>query len=123
MEGGSFIIPDDEKITHEILIRKKRYEASYFQEVGAIKMDTLAMQQQVVEELKKKFTEEELKTTDEKKREEIISYSRKIGLGIAFDLMAKKSVWFMINESGEYNKYYITMFYDNEYNHANGEDL
>lgn len=37
------------------------------------------------------------------------------------DFYSKKSVWFII--SGEYGKYYITMFYDNEYNRANGEDL
>ena len=33
----------------------------------------------------------------------------------------KKPVWFMISEN--YGQYYITMFYDNEYNRANGEDL
>jgi len=32
-----------------------------------------------------------------------------------------RSVWFKISES--YGKYYITMFYDNELNRANGEDL
>ena len=32
-----------------------------------------------------------------------------------------KHVWFRIFES--YGKYYITMFYDNKYNQANGEDL
>ena len=39
----------------------------------------------------------------------------------AMDISTKKSVWFMISES--YGKYYIIMFYDNEYNKANGEDL
>lgn len=33
----------------------------------------------------------------------------------------KKPVWFRICE--KYGKYYIAMFYDNEYNHADGEDL
>ena len=37
------------------------------------------------------------------------------------DLIAKKSVWFRINEMD--GGYYINMFYDNEYNRANGEDL
>ena len=32
-----------------------------------------------------------------------------------------RSVWFMIHS--EYGKYRIVMFYDNEYNHAQGEDL
>ena len=44
---------------------------------------------------------------------------------MAFDFsmkrIAMKPVWFMISE--HYGKYYITMFYDNEYNRANGEDL
>lgn len=38
-----------------------------------------------------------------------------------FEKIIKKPVWFMISEY--YGKYYITMFYDNEYNRANGEDL
>ena len=38
-----------------------------------------------------------------------------------FGLFSKRPVWFIISE--QYGKYYITMFYDNEYNRANGEDL
>jgi hypothetical protein len=34
---------------------------------------------------------------------------------------SKKVVWFMISD--HFGKYYITMFYDNEYNRADGEDL
>lgn len=37
------------------------------------------------------------------------------------DISLKKPVWFMI--SNAFGKYYISMFYDNEYNRANGEDL
>ncbi len=36
-------------------------------------------------------------------------------------MMFMKPVWFRICKF--YGEYYITMFYDNEYNHANGEDL
>ena len=35
----------------------------------------------------------------------------------------KRSVWFMINEGYLPGTYNILLFYDNEYNHANGEDL
>ena len=42
-------------------------------------------------------------------------------LGMGFDLISKKPVWFRIVE--HYGKYYITMYYDNEYNHVDGEDL
>ena len=37
------------------------------------------------------------------------------------DCFVNKSVWFTIGEL--YGKYYIAMFYDNEYNRAHGEDL
>ena len=37
------------------------------------------------------------------------------------DAMEKRSVWFMIYNN--YGKYRITMYYDNGYNRANGEDL
>ena len=35
--------------------------------------------------------------------------------------MTNNYVWFMIVEHA--GEYYITMYYDNEYNHADGEDL
>lgn len=122
-ENDSFIIPEDEKISHEMNIRNKRYEASYFQEFDVTKIDTTAMQQQIIEEVRKKYTEEELKDTNEELQKEIHSYTQKVTFSIAFDMMSKKTVWFMISDSGQYGKYSITMFYDNEYNHANGEDL
>ena len=37
--------------------------------------------------------------------------------------VTKKPVWFRIMKEEYGSKYYIAMFYDNEYNHANGEDL
>lgn len=44
-----------------------------------------------------------------------------MALDYSMKLVAMKPVWFMISEYG--GKYYITMYYDNEYNRANGEDL
>ena len=35
----------------------------------------------------------------------------------------KRPVWFRIAEGTRYKKFYIVLFYDNEYNRANGEDL
>ena len=37
------------------------------------------------------------------------------------EFVRMKSVWFMITE--HYGEYFINIFYDNEYNKANGEDL
>lgn len=61
-----------------------------------------------------KYTQEQLANSTEEIREDIMSY--------AMDLFSKKLVWFMISEE-EYGKYCILLFYDNEYNHSNGEDL
>lgn len=71
---NDFTIPEDEDISYEMLVHKKRYEASFFQLQGT---------------------------------ENDNPYNR--------------FVWFMIREFE--GKYYITMFYDNEYNRSNGEDL
>ena len=38
-----------------------------------------------------------------------------------YELFSKRSVWFLISE--KYGEYRISMFYDNEYNHSDGEDL
>ena len=46
----------------------------------------------------------------------------KMAQGQGSESLGKKVVWFMISKF-RYDEYYITMFYDNEYNHANGEDL
>ena len=45
----------------------------------------------------------------------------KMSVNYATEIISKKPVWFMISNSG--GEYYISMYYDNEYNKANGEDL
>ena len=108
-----YIIPEDEDISYEMAVNNKRYQASFYQ-----KPDSIAQQKNLENyrnSLLEKYTEEELSdsTTVNKFLLETMSY--------AWDILAKKSVWFMIFEfSGEY---YIVMYYDNVYNEANGEDL
>jgi hypothetical protein len=43
-------------------------------------------------------------------------------INLLMEIVPNKSVWFMINDRG-IDKYNIIMYYDNEYNKANGEDL
>ena len=65
-------IPDNEDISYEMIVNKKRYEAVFYQnpeETGLL----------------------------------------------------QRPVWFVINDF--YGKYYIAMYYDNEFNRANGSDL
>lgn len=76
---GNYIIDEDEDISYEITVNKKRYEAVFYQKAQGSDPDSV----------------------------------------LGFDV--NRTVWFMISDS--YSKYYITMFYDNEYNRANGEEL
>ena len=110
-----YIIPDDEKISYEMLVNKKRYEAAFYQ--MPIKIDTVSLAEKIKSKLASKYTEEQLSNPTEELQKEMIT----IGLSFMLEIYSKKSVWFMINEL--YGKYYITMYYDNEYNTANGEDL
>ena len=105
---GYELIPDDENISYEIGVKDKRYEAIFYQQ-PAVLSDTT----QLREKLMQKYTIEELANPTADMLKEFRDYM--------MELTSKKPVWFMISE--RFGKYYITMFYDNEYNRANGEDL
>ena len=112
-----FTLSDEEDISYEMTVHNKSYEALFYQVPNMEKADTLALQKKVRNELLSKYTEAELKNPSEEITKEIQNTAIKIGM----EMMFMKPVWFRICES--YGEYYITMFYDNEYNHANGEDL
>ncbi|MBQ8888771.1 MAG: hypothetical protein IJY59_04710 [Bacteroidaceae bacterium] len=116
-----FTIPSDEDISYEMLVNKKRYEAVFYQEPKEELVDTLALQQKVKEAVLEKFTKEQIENPTEEEKHDIQVAAGAAAIMYSWELMEKKSVWFMISEM--YGKYYITMFYDNEYNKANGEDL
>ncbi|MBR2457412.1 MAG: hypothetical protein IKB31_09730 [Bacteroidaceae bacterium] len=116
-----FTIPSDENISYEMLVNKKRYEAAFCQEPNMEMVDTIALQQKIKDAVFEKFTKEQIDNPTEEEKNEIEVAARAAALLYSWELMEKKSVWFMINEI--YGKYYISMFYDNEYNRANGEDL
>ena len=102
-----YMIPDDEDISYEITVHKKRYEAVFYQ-----KTDETFMAKQI-EAAFPQYTKEQLANPSEELRAEIVNF--------VTQYISKKAVWFMINEC--LGKYCITMYYDNEYNNANGEDL
>ena len=110
-----YIIPEDEDISYEMKVNNKRYEAIFYQ--NPVITDSLAMANELKEVFLQKYSEKDLENPTGDIKTEIT----KMTLSYAMDLMSKKPVWFMISEF--YGKYYITMFYDNEYNRANGEDL
>lgn len=112
-----FTLSDEEDISYEMTVHNKSYEALFYQVPNMEKADTLALQKKVLNELLSKYTEAELINPSEETKKEIKNTAIKIGT----ELMLMKPVWFkIVRVNGEY---YICMFYDNEYNHANGEDL
>ena len=112
-----YTISDTEDISYEMNVHKKNFDALFYQNPDMEKVDTLALQNKIREQLLKKYKPEQL----ENPTEEINQEAQAIAMSIGMDMIFKKPVWFRICE--HYGKYFITIFYDNEYNHANGEDL
>lgn len=114
---GQYTLSDSEDISYEMNIHKKYYDAMFYQNPNLEKVDTTAIQQRLREEILTKYTEEQLKNPTDDMKKDIQDAFVKVGM----DLLFKKPVWFRIIQL--YGEYYIAMFYDNEYNRANGEDL
>ena len=125
-------LSDNEDISYEISSNDKQYAAIFYQysKDAPEFSDILTLQKEYGEryakELKEylsQFTEEQL----ENPTEEMVENSKKIlnqsvqSVRKMNDLISKKVVWFTIG--GAYGKYYITMFYENGYNEADGSDL
>lgn len=108
-------IPDDEDLSYEMTVNNKRYEAVYYQQPEIT--DSIAFANEVQSTLLSKYTEEQLANPSEEMKQEVLEAT----FSYMMDLYSKKAVWFMINE--QFGEYYITIYYDNEYNHADGEDL
>jgi hypothetical protein len=104
-----YTIPEGEDISYEINVHKKRYDAIFYQ----LPTDTIALAEKLAPTLLSKYTKEQVVNPTEEIQSEIAEY--------LMEDCFKRPVWFHISDfCGEY---YITMYYDNEYNRANGEDL
>lgn len=95
-------IPDDEDISYEISVHKKRYDVSFHPKPELTDEIILAIKAK-----KESMTDEEYESYQTSWLLE--QYDRGI-------------VWFTITEYG-YNKYGLTIYYDNERNRSHGEDL
>jgi uncharacterized FlaG/YvyC family protein len=103
-----YYIPDDEDISREILLNKKRYQVSFYQKSAAY--DSIEVEYKSLLE-RSDLNEEHIKKLSELgsiKIDNLIS-------------SLNKNIWF--NLSHDLNGYFITIFYDNKYNEADGEDL
>ena len=108
-------LKDDEDISYEMNANNKRYEAIFYQIPDT---SSVSFKEGIQSLIHSKYTKEQLENPSEEISEDVY----RIGAMYALEKIVKKPVWFMISEE-EYGKYYITMYYDNEYNRANGEDL
>ena len=109
---GDYSLSDEEDISYEMIVHNKIYAAYYSQNPDFENIDT-----KVQIAIKEKYSAEEFKNPSETIKKDIADITDKI----TFDEFSMKPVWFrIVSYNGEY---YISMYYDNEYNHANGEDL
>lgn len=122
-------IEDDENISYGITVKKKQYQAAFFQCGDSIFLANY-IKEKYAREIKKmhdyynQFTEEEWENPTQEMSDTYSKLSQEYIEKATNDIIvqrANKQVWFKINEfQGEY---YISMYYDNLYNEANGEDL
>lgn len=105
---AKYIISKDEDISYEISVNNKRYEAVFYQK--SIKYDSLTKEKEILIEKDKLNDKEKGRVGD------LIVEILKESLS-----SLNKQVWFMIKE--DYGEYRIVIFYENEYNKANGEGL
>ena len=92
---SNYILSEEEDISYEMTVHNKRYQAAYYQ------FNVLEGMQ------------EYKKANPEASSEDAVV--------AIYEQAMKHSVWFMINQ--QYGRYTILMYYDNEYNQANGDDL
>lgn len=109
-------LPEEEKIGYEMLVNNKRYQSAYYQSPK----DVITLSE---EERTLALSEAGLKDTswDSLTLEEKIEQTPVLVYYMADKYWSKKMVWFMISKDA--NDYCIVIYYDNEYNHADGEDL
>lgn len=129
-------LSDNEGISYEISVHDKQYEAIFYQysKDAPEFTDTLTLQKEYreryakelkqIEEYLSQFSEEQLENPTEEMEEnsnKISNWSNESAIEMIIDLLNKRMVWFTIG--GGPAKYYITIFYENNYNKADGSDL
>jgi hypothetical protein len=105
----------EEDISYEMTVHNKKYDALFYQK--PLEVDSATLAKEMHDIIYSRYTPEQLENPTEEITKEIFD----LLFSYALERVTKKAVWFRITEyAGEY---LITMFYDNEYNKANGEDL
>ena len=105
---SKFIIPEDERISYEMTVNKKRYEAVFYQK--ALKYDSL------INETALLVAKDTLNDEENDRVYALLEETIKVSMD-----ELNKRVWFMIKE--DYGEYRIVIFYENVYNEASGNEL
>ena len=105
---SKFIIPEDERISYEMTVNKKRYEAVFYQK--ALKYDSL------INEAALLVAKDTLNDEENDRVYALLEETMKVSMD-----ELNKRVWFMIKE--DYGEYRIVIFYENVYNEASGNEL
>lgn len=113
-------IEDDEDISYNISVKNKRYQASFIQFDKKILADTILYRNKIEQYLYSRYTNEEIKEVRDKLHEDT-DFAFQFITEMYEEWFGNNSVWFMIDE--KYGKYRIFLYYDNNNNAANGEDL
>lgn len=111
---GDYELSETEDISYEMTVNNKRYEASYLQVTN--QLDSIALVNKMQEYIFNKYGSN-LENLTKEQQIDIISSS----IAFYLSLYEDNSVWFMINK--RYGRFGILMYYDNNRNRANGEDL
>lgn len=105
---AKYTIPKDEDISYQTIVNKKRYEAVFYQQ--SLKYDSLTNEKDLL------ISKDKLTDIEKERVGNLLLEIFKESMN-----SLNKQVWFMIKEdNGEYR---IVIFYDNEYNKANGSGL
>lgn len=110
------LLSEEENIGYEMLVNNKRYESAYFQSPKTISALSEEERQEMLSATG--LHEKDLDSLSAKSLDDLTDLF--VGY-LGENYWSKKMVWFMIG--GEGVEYRIVIFYDNEYNHADGEDL
>lgn len=129
-KDSSYVIPYDEDISYEMSVNEKLYQASFYQNPDSVTFFNNPIMQRECPTVYKAVSEIGISNLrkdgvlDEYieglPKDEVFNFASEFFFRM-YSFLGKKRVWFQI--SGSYDRYYIVMYYDNEYNKANGEDL
>ncbi|MGN6343262.1 MAG: hypothetical protein ACTHML_19950 [Ginsengibacter sp.] len=105
---AKYTIPQDEDISYELLLNKKQYQAIFHQQTAAYDSLTFKINNLKEKQVSNDTNTDQLVTLFTNQMKEVYK-------------CFNKKVWINLSKSSE--GYYITIFYDNVYNEANGEEL